>query len=91
MVHHMEGKEIGILSLIYDPTKPDISNHLLRIQHESLNITSAMHVHLSEDECVEVSILHGDAKSFNAITERLMKIKGISNVKMTTIKKKEED
>jgi CopG family nickel-responsive transcriptional regulator len=86
----MEGKEIGILSMTYDPTKPEISNHLLRIEHSTAIFTSAMHVHVSDDECVEVSVLHGDEKSFKEITERLTKIKGINNVKMTTIKKKEE-
>lgn len=90
MVHHMEGKEIGILSMTYNPTKPEVTTPLLGVQHESANITSTMHVHVSKDECVEVSILHGDAKDLDAITQRIMALKGVDNVKLTTIKRKEE-
>ncbi len=87
----VEGERIGILSMTYDHSQRGLVTSLLDIQHEFSAITrSAVHVHISHDECMEVLLLHGDGKDVKAIAERIIALKGIKNVKLTTIKPGQE-
>ncbi len=87
----VEGERVGILSMTYGHSQRGLVTSLLDIQHEFSNIIkSAMHVHISHEECMEVLILHGDAKDVKAIAEKIMAQKGIKNVKLTTIKPGQE-
>ncbi len=87
----VEGERIGILSMTYDHSQRGLVSSLLDMEHEFTNITrSAMHVHINHDECIEVLILQGDGKEVKAIAERIMALKGMKNVKLTTIKPGQE-
>jgi CopG family nickel-responsive transcriptional regulator len=87
----VEGERIGVLSMTYDHSQRGLVTSLLDLEHEFTNITrSAVHVHISHDECMEVLILHGDGKDIKAIAERIIALKGIKNVKLTTIKPGQE-
>ena len=87
----VEGERIGILSMTYDHSQRGLVTSLLDLEHEFIAITrSAVHVHISHDECMEVLILHGDGKDVKAIAERIIALKGIKNVKLTTIKPGQE-
>ncbi len=87
----VEGERIGILSMTYDHSQRGLVNSLLDLEHEFTNITrSAMHVHLNHDECMEVLILRGEGRDVRAIAERVMTLKGIKNVKLTTIRPEQE-
>jgi CopG family nickel-responsive transcriptional regulator len=87
----VEGERIGILSMTYDHSQRGLVTSLLDLEHEFTAITrSAVHVHISHDECMEVLILHGDGKDVKAIAERIIALKGIKNVKLTTIKPGQE-
>lgn len=87
----VEGERIGILSMTYEHSQRGLVSSLLDIEHEFSGITrSAVHVHLSHDECMEVLILHGDGKEVKAIAEKMIALKGIKNVKLTTIRPGQE-
>jgi CopG family nickel-responsive transcriptional regulator len=87
----VEGERIGILSMTYDHSQRGLVSSLLDMEHEFTNITrSAVHVHMGHDECMEVLILQGDGKEVKAIAERIMALKGMKNVKLTTIKPGQE-
>jgi CopG family nickel-responsive transcriptional regulator len=87
----VEGERIGILSMTYDHSQRGLVTSLLDMEHEFTNITrSVVHVHISHDECMEVLILQGDGKEVKAIAERIMALKGMKNVKLTTIKPGQE-
>ncbi len=87
----VEGARIGILSMTYDHSQRGLVTSLLDIEHEFSGITrSAMHVHISHDECMEVLILLGDGKEVKAIAERIIALKGVKNVKLTTIRPGQE-
>ncbi len=87
----VEGERIGILSMTYDHSQRGLVSSLLDIQHEfSAITTSAVHVHISHDECMEVVILRGEGKDVKAIAERIMALKGVKNVKLTTIRPGQE-
>jgi CopG family nickel-responsive transcriptional regulator len=87
----VEGERIGILSMTYDHSQRGLVTTLLDIEHEFSGLTrSAMHVHISHDECMEVLILLGDGKEVKAIAERIIALKGVKNVKLTTIRPGQE-
>ncbi len=87
----VEGERIGILSMTYDHSQRGLVTSLLDIEHEFSGITrSAVHVHISHDECMEVVILRGEGKDVKYIAERVMALKGVKNVKLTTIKPGQE-
>ena len=87
----VEGERIGILSLTYDHSQRGLLSSLIEVEHEFLNITrSSVHIHISHDECMEVLILRGDGKEVKSTAERIMSLKGVKNVKLTTIKPGQE-
>ncbi len=87
----VEGERIGILSMSYDHSQRGLVSSLLDLEHEFSAITrSAVHVHISNDECMEVVILRGEGKDVRAMAERVMALKGVKNVKLTTIRPGQE-
>lgn len=87
----VEGERIGILSMTYDHSQRGLVSSLLDIEHEFSAITrSAVHVHISHDECMEVVMLRGEGKDVKSIAERVMALKGVKNVKLTTIRPGQE-
>ena len=47
-------------------------------------IKSATHVHLDEQNCVEVVVMKGDAKGIKNLAEDIMSLRGVKHVKLTT-------
>jgi len=87
----VEGERIGILSMTYDHSQRGLVTSLLDMEHEFTAITrSAVHVHISHDECMEVLLLQGEGKDVRAIAEQVMALKGVKNVKLTTIRPGQE-
>lgn len=51
---------VGVLSYVYDHEARDLARRLTRSHHHHHDISVAsLHVHLSADRCLEVSILRG--------------------------------
>ncbi len=87
----VEGERIGILSMTYDHSQRGLVTSLMDLEHEFTAITrSAVHVHISHDECMEVLLLQGEGKDVRAIAEQIMAQKGVKNVKLTTIRPGQE-
>src|SRR4030066_601385 len=69
----VEGERIGILSMTYDHSQRGLVTSLLDLEHEFTAITrSAVHVHISHDECMEVLLLQGEGKDVRAIAEQVI-------------------
>src|SRR5215813_2390876 len=55
---------VGTVTLVYDHHVRMLSEKLTDMQHEHhRNILSTMHVHLDHDNCLEVLVVRGRAKS----------------------------
>lgn len=90
-MREVEGERFGVLSITYDHSQRGLVTSLLEIQHEFSDITrSTVHVHISHDECLEILMLHGEGGNLKAIAEKIMALKGVKNVKLTTIKPGQE-
>jgi CopG family nickel-responsive transcriptional regulator len=80
-----EGEIVGVVYIIYDHTVKGVSDAIIDIQHEFLDvITTTLHVHLSKDYCLEMILVKGDMKKVKKLVDKAMTIKGVSNVKLIT-------
>ncbi len=76
------GKVVGVLGLIYDHEVNDVDEALTDIQHKYLqNVISALHVHLSERECMLLLAVKGEASEIKNLLSELMNLKGVKLVR----------
>lgn len=69
---------MGALTLVYDHHVRDLSEKLTEIQHQlGDGVRSAMHVHLSDDLCLEVVILKGKSDQLQVIADRILAMRGV--------------
>lgn len=82
----VHGERQGVITMVYDHEQRGLLQALTDIQHEYLNVISAsIHSHVTHDKCLEVILLRGDANELKQVAERLMALKGVESVKLTTI------
>lgn len=87
----VEGERAGTISLVYDHNQRGLVNSLLDVEHEfSEIIRSSLHMHINHDMCMEVLLVRGDARDVKAVTEKIMTLRGVKHVKLTTIVPEEE-
>ncbi len=81
----MEGERIGIIAVIYDHHYTGVMEDLTDIQHAFReHINAVMHVHMTEKYCLEVIVVKGDVKEIRNLTEKIMRLKGVEHVKLTS-------
>ena len=55
-----DGEMVGIVTLVYQHSTRQLSDHLIEIQHhDHKTAQTALHIHLSEENCLEVIVLRG--------------------------------
>ncbi|VVB50727.1 Putative nickel-responsive regulator [uncultured archaeon] len=82
----VEGERVGTISLVYDHNQRGLVNSLLDIEHEFTGIIrSSIHIHINHDMCMEVLMVRGEGKDVKAVTEKIMTLRGVKHVKLTTI------
>jgi len=87
----VEGERVGTISLVYDHNQRGLVNSLLDIEHEfSGMIRSSIHMHINHDMCLEVLMVRGEGRDVKAVTEKIMTLRGVKHVKLTTIIPEEE-
>ncbi|MFN3480640.1 MAG: nickel-responsive transcriptional regulator NikR [Thermodesulfovibrionales bacterium] len=74
---------VGTITIVYNHEKRELTDLLTDLQHEHYeSITSSMHVHLDEHNCLEVIVVRGRAKDIKAIADRLIATKGVKHGKL---------
>lgn len=81
----VQGERVGVITIVYAHSPRGLEDNLTEIQHEfgSL-IQSSLHVHLDHDNCLEVVVLRGEGQDVRKAAERMMSLKGVKHVKLTT-------
>ncbi len=70
----------GAITLVYDHHKRQLVNKLMNIQHEHhTNILSTQHLHLDDDNCLEIIVIKGRAKQIEELYDELKSAKGIKH------------
>jgi CopG family nickel-responsive transcriptional regulator len=81
----VQGERVGVITLVYSHSQKGLVENITEIQHEYGGIIqSSLHVHLDHDNCLEVVVLKGDGQDVKKAAERMMSLKGVKHVKLTT-------
>lgn len=77
----LPGTEVmGTLTIVFNHHASDVQEKLHVIQHAQFGmIVSTTHVHLDEDNCLEVIILRGEATDVRLIADQILGTKGVKN------------
>jgi CopG family nickel-responsive transcriptional regulator len=80
-----KGDRLGIITMVYSHNERGLVNSLTNIQHEFTDIIkSSLHVHLDHDNCLEIITLRGEGQDVKKAAEKMMALKGVKHVKLTT-------
>ncbi|MGC8741438.1 MAG: nickel-responsive transcriptional regulator NikR [Candidatus Sumerlaeaceae bacterium] len=75
-----KGKVAATVTLVYDHHNHQVSERLGDLQHHHTDlVVSATHVHLDNDNCLEVVILRGEAGRVRALADELVASKGVKH------------
>lgn len=78
-----EGAYAGVLMMLYDHEVKGLEHALTHIQHEySHLISSSMHVHLTDRDCLEAIAVRGEASEIKALQDKLSTKRGVKIVKL---------
>lgn len=76
------GVQAGVLMMIYDHEVKSLESTLTDIQHDYAHIiSSTMHVHLSERDCLEAIAVKGDAAEIRKLSDELAAKRGVKILK----------
>ena len=71
---------MGTLTIVFNHHSHDVQEKLHHIQHAHYTeVVSTTHVHLDEDNCLEVIILRGEATDVRDIADVILGTKGVKN------------
>ncbi|WGI17248.1 nickel-responsive transcriptional regulator NikR [Methanonatronarchaeum sp. AMET-Sl] len=74
---------IGSLTLVYSHDTRGISDKLNQLQHEDFtNVLSSVHLHLNEDNCMEIVAIQGNSDKIKEIADKLISSKGVKHGKL---------
>lgn len=82
----VQGDRIGVVSIVYSLNKRKLIHSLMQVQNENASLTlSTVRKYLDDENCMDIFILQGDGGSIRDFAEKMMAIKGVKHVKLTTI------
>uniref|UniRef100_A0A7C4U6X1 Putative nickel-responsive regulator n=1 Tax=candidate division WOR-3 bacterium TaxID=2052148 RepID=A0A7C4U6X1_UNCW3 len=77
---------IGIISLIYNHHKRELTDTITDIQHHHHKlILSSLHIHLDKDNCLEVIITRGDGSEIQKLKDTIKSTKGVLHCSLNTM------
>jgi CopG family nickel-responsive transcriptional regulator len=86
LLKKQKGKKAGVLVMVYDHDVKGLEDELIEAQHHHRNvINSVLHVHLSEQECLEAVAVKGEAEDIRKLAQELAKRKGVKQVRSTIV------
>lgn len=73
----------GTLTMVFNHHSNDLRDKLDAIQHEHVDeIVSTVHVHLDEENCLEVVLMKGQSRVIRSIADALLGTKGVMHGKL---------
>jgi CopG family nickel-responsive transcriptional regulator len=85
-MNEVHGERVGVISLVYEHDQRGLADELTDMQHNNRKtITASVHVHLDDENCLEIIVLHGDGRTIRQIAESVMALKGVKYVKLNAI------
>lgn len=76
-------KVAATVTLVYDHHIPDLAHRLTELQHHhGPLVVAATHIHLDNDNCLEVVILRGESSDVKRLAEKMIALRGIKHGKV---------
>jgi CopG family transcriptional regulator, nickel-responsive regulator len=73
-----DAEMVGVVTLVYNHAAFQVSDHLLQMQHSHHSVTQAtLHIHLSPEHCLEVTVLRGPRTDVTTMAEHLISARGV--------------
>lgn len=71
---------MGSLTVLYDHEARGLLEKLIEIQHERRrNIISTMHMHIDEQNCMEILAVKGYPKEIREVADKILSCKGVKH------------
>ena len=85
-LREQRGKRVGVLVMLYDHEVKGLDEALIDAQHEHADVIySSMHVHLSEQDCLEAIAVRGEAEEIRKLAQELKTKRGVKQVKLSIV------
>jgi len=69
---------VGTITLLYDRLTRDLQKKLADLQYQNINeVISSLHVHLTEDQLMEVILVQGPAAKLQEVANEMITLRGI--------------
>jgi CopG family nickel-responsive transcriptional regulator len=82
------GDQIAVITMIYDHDQKGLVSTLTDIQHRySHIINSTIHIHIDPHNCLEVTVVRGDASKIKEFMDNMTVQHGVQHVKISSISK----
>ena len=78
--------QTGVILMVYDHDAKGLDGELTETQHEhSSIITSTLHIHISEQDCLEAIAVKGKASEIHHLSNELRTRRGVKILKTTIV------
>ncbi|MCX8172314.1 MAG: nickel-responsive transcriptional regulator NikR [Archaeoglobaceae archaeon] len=83
-----KGDVIGVIVVVYDHSVKGVSDAIISLQHQFAGIISSnMHIHLSEEQCLEIIVVKGNMDEIKKLVDKISATRGVLNHKIITAQK----
>ena len=80
------GKGVGAIAMVYDHRVKGLEEDLTEVQHHFEDtVCSSMHVHLDEENCLEIIAVKGQGRDVKDLAQQLKTRKGIKQLKLMIV------
>lgn len=80
------GIGVGAIAMIYDHTLGRLDKGIIDIQHDHKNtVISSMHVHLDEENCLEIIAVRGKAGDVRKLSDELKARQGVKQLNLAIV------
>lgn len=80
------GIGVGAIAMVYDHGVKGLGEELMAVQHHFEEaVCSSMHVHLSQEDCLEIIAVRGRATDVRDLAQELKTRRGVKQLKMAIV------
>lgn len=81
-----KGRGVGAILILYSHEEKEVESALTDIQHRYMGVTtSSMHIHLDEDNCLEIVPVRGSSTDIKDMAQELMTKEGVKELKLAMV------
>jgi CopG family nickel-responsive transcriptional regulator len=78
--------QTGVLLMVYDHDVRDLESNLTEVQHHHSDlVTSTLHIHIGERDCLEAIAVKGKAKEIRHLSDELATKRGVKILKTVVV------